>query len=59
MSKMELFVTYSHYREVHLGHLDTSKMDSFTKFVNNQKILTIVTKSSTLGVVAVLHPPLE
>ena len=58
MSKIELFITYSHYREVHPGLPQTSKMESFTKLINTSKILTIVTKGSIVGVVAVLDPPI-
>ena len=50
---MELLVTYSHQTEVHPGLPQTSKMESFTKLVNIYEILTIVIKSSILGVVAV------
>ena len=35
MSKMELSLTYGHYREVHPGLPQTSKMESFTKLVNS------------------------
>ena len=47
---MEHIVTYSHHREVHLSLLQISKVESFTKLVNRQKILTVVTKCSILGV---------
>ena len=36
----------------------TSKVELFVIIVNGWKPLTIITKSSTLDVAAVLHPPL-
>ena len=56
---MELFLTYSHHIEAHLGLPPTSKMESFTKFFNFENPSTNVIKSPILGVLAVLYTPLE
>ena len=41
------------------GTAGTSKMEHFVIIVNGWKPLTIITKSSTLDVAAVLYPPLD
>ena len=59
---MEIFVAYCQHIGAYPGHIglpQTSKMESFTKIVSNQKPLTIVTKSSILGVAEVAALPLE
>ena len=40
------------------GTVATSKMEPFVIIVNSWKPLTVITKSSTLDVAAVLDPPL-
>ena len=59
---MEIFAAYRQHIGTSLGHpglLQTSKMESFTKIVNNENTLTIVMKSSMLVVAAVADLPLE
>ena len=54
--KSELF-----FRDVRGGSRTaaTSKVELFVIIVNGWKLLTIITKSSTLDIAAVLDPPLD